>query len=194
MKLIATAATFATAALLAWTSHAQVSAPGPGVGPDWELPALDGAEREAVLTLLSAHHGLPEAERFEAAVSDPSAALFALLAEEELNPIFYDRAVAALAYWPSDRVRALYDALLDDPGREMVRHRVMGHYAQAFGAQAVPAVAVFLEATDVQLRLTAVHVLAALNAPEAQAALQQASERETDATVLQQLERARTLR
>lgn len=194
MKLLTTTAAFSTAALLALTSSAQVTDPGVGGGPDIEVPALDGAERETLLTLLSSYHGLPPAVQFEESLTDPSSALFALLSEPELNPIFFDRAVAALAYWPSDAVRALYDALLEEPGREMVRHRVMGHYAQAFGDAAVPAVAPYLESGDVQLRLTAVSVLGGMQAPAAQDALLRAAERESDATVLQQIERATTLR
>jgi hypothetical protein len=189
-------ATLLSGAALAQTSPSTPAIPG-GVGPavvtPVEVPTVTDA-REQVLVLLSAHHGIPERARFDALVDDPSAVLFALIAEPDLNPIFWDRAVAALAMWPSDAVRTLYTELLAQPPREMVRHRVIGHAVVAFGDDALPLVTPYLRAADVQLRLTTVDVLGHLATPAAFAALDAVRSEEASALVLERIERATLLR
>ena len=189
-------ATLLSGAAVAQTAPSSPSVGG-GVGPavvtPVEVPVVETA-REQVLVLLSAHHGLPERERFEALVDDPAAVLFSLVSETDLNPIFWDRAVAALAMWPSDAVRSLYVALLAEPPREMVRHRVIGHAVVAFGDSAVPLVSPYLQDADVQLRLTTVDVLGHLATPAAFEALDAVRSQESSPVVLERIERATLLR
>ena len=188
-------ATLLSGAAVAQTapSSPSVGGVGPAVVTPVEVPVADTA-REQVLVLLSAHHGLPERERFEALVDDPAAVLFSLVSETDLNPIFWDRAVAALAMWPSDGVRSLYVSLLAEPPREMVRHRVIGHAVVAFGDSAVPLVSPYLQDADVQLRLTTVDVLGHLATPAAFEALDAVRSQESSPVVLERIERATLLR
>ncbi|MFT4704447.1 MAG: hypothetical protein ACI81R_002152 [Bradymonadia bacterium] len=160
--------------LLSPLAMAQTVTPGSGgtsVGPtEIEVPTGQ-SDRESLILLLSGYHGLPEASVFEARFSDPRAQLLALLGDPALGPIHYDRALAGLAYWPNDEVRAVYETVLQSTEREMVVHRVIGHLVQGFGDVAIERVTPYLSADDVQLRLTAVQALSTLATPLAFEAL-----------------------
>lgn len=150
-------------------------------------------DHEAIVVLLSGYHGIPEAQAFVEAAADPAGELLWIATAPDESPILRDRALAALAYFPSDVVEALYASILDDPETpEMVRHRVIGHYATAFGDGALPAIAPYLDSTDVQLRLTAAYALRAIDTPAALHILDVAAARESDPLVLQQLQRQLT--
>lgn len=156
-------------------------------------PAVD--QLEAARVLLSGYHGIPEAERFEAALTDPSATLLEIATDADESPIHRDRALGALAYWPSDDVQALYVDLIDgEDTPEMVRHRVIGHLAYTFGDVALPHVAPYLSDDDVQFRLTAIDAISHVGTPAALSLLDSAAEVETHSIVLQRIEAARSVR
>lgn len=182
---------------------AQLDATNPGVPvvdtapeetPEVEVtPAVD--QLEAARLLLSGYHGIPEVERFEAALTDPSATLLEIATDDDESPIHRDRALGALAYWPTADVRSLYVDLIEaDDTPEMVRHRVIGHLAYTFGDDSLQYVAPYLSDDDVQFRLTAIDALQHVGTPAAVSLLDSAAEVETHSVVLQRLEAARSIR
>jgi len=191
------AALLAAMLLLALPVSAQVGpapedeAPVPAA-PDPVEPAFTAEEREAVFVMLTAYHALPNAATFEAAARAPQAALWSITRDETVSPLFRDRALAALTYWPTPELRAHLESLLRSPDtREMVVHRALGQLATAFGDDAVGVIVPFLGVDDVQLRLTAVHALREIGSVRAAAALDEAALHERHPVVLEQLERLR---
>lgn len=162
----------------------EVPTPGVETAPETDAPS----ERDRALLLLSGYHGIPTAAEFEAAFDDPAAVLFELATDPEVSAIHRDRAIGALAYWPSDALEAFYvDLLLDDATPEMERHRVIGHLAVAFGDGALEIIDPYLRDDDVQLRLTAVHAMAVVGTPAALRRLDAAAAVEASPIVLEQI-------
>jgi hypothetical protein len=179
---------------------AQLDATNPGpavVDVEVETPTVgvETSDLDAAILLLSGYHGIPDAEAFETALSDPTETLFALATDDSLSPIHRDRALGALAYWPSEQVQALYISLIEGADTpEMVRHRVIGHFAYSFGEVALPYVAPYLTDDDVQFRLTAIDAISHVDTPAAQSLLAEAAQSETHHIVLQRLEAAQQVR
>ncbi|MFT6395879.1 MAG: HEAT repeat protein [Bradymonadia bacterium] len=174
------------------------SVPVVDVEPE-EAPEVEAApvvdQLEAARVLLSGYHGIPEAERFESALTDPSATLLEIATNADESPIHRDRALGALGYWPNAEVQSLYVDLIEgEDTPEMVRHRVIGHLAYTFGDDALQYVAPYLSDDDVQFRLTAIDALSHVGTPAALLLLDSAAEVETHSVVLQRLEAARTIR
>lgn len=158
-----------------------------------EAPAVPDADEIATATLLlSGYHGIPSAEEFEAALDDPRAVLSVIATDPGASPIHRDRAIGALAYWPNDALRVFYEELLAAPDTpEMVRHRVIGHLAVAFGDAAIETIAPYLDDTDVQFRMTAVHALGQIGTPAAFQRLEQAAIDEPSPIVLERIQQIR---
>lgn len=134
--------------------------------PSPAAPAMTA--REQLLVLLSGHHGLPPREEIEAAVPTARALLWEIAHDEDQHPIQRDRAVAALAWWPDDDVRALYRRLISDSGtRTMLRHRAIAMAGAHLGPAMLEDIAALVDADDLQLRLSAIEALHAMAVPEA---------------------------
>lgn len=165
---------------------------GPAVPEDPTHPVVEpgdeASQRETAELLLSGYHGIPEAEVFERALVDPHATLLEIATDPQASPIHRDRALAALANWPSEQVRSLYEGLLVNADTtDMVRHRVIGHLAIGYGDDALDTVAAYLDSDDVQFRLTAVQALGEIGTPAAIARLEQASQVEASEMVRQEM-------
>ena len=176
---------------------AQLGAPtGPEVSePEVpEVPVEASEDRETLTLLLSGYHGLPEAAVFEARFDDPRALLLALLQDPSVGPIHYDRALAALAYWPNPEVRAVYDRHLVDATRPMMVHHIIVNYVRGFGDEALDAVLPYLSSEDVQVRLTVVEALRVHGTPRAVEALIAAEQGESHALVRERIREATALR
>lgn len=166
----------------------EIEATAPVTVPAVEVDvAVDDVER--ALLLLSGYHGIPTAEEFEAALTDPKATMFAILQDPDVSSIHRDRAIGALQYWPGEDVRAFYESMLASPETpEMVRHRVIGHAAVAFGDDAIELITPYLDVDDVQFRLTAVHALGQIGTPAAMQRLDAAAQLEASDVVLRQIQ------
>lgn len=152
---------------------------------------VDAIEQDVLdhaILLLSGYHGIPTAEELAQAFDDPRAVMLHIAQSDDVSPIHRDRAIGALAYWPSPEVRTLYTQLLAEPNTpEMVRHRVIGHVAVAFGDDALEIVTPYLESDDLQFRLTAVHALGQIGTPAAMQRLETAASVEPSDIVLRQI-------
>jgi hypothetical protein len=128
-------------------------------------------------------------------LDSPTVTLLTIATDEAQSPIHRDRALGALSYWPSDEVQSLYVSLIEGADTpEMVRHRVIGHFAYSFGEASLPYVAPYLSDADVQFRLTAIDAISHVGTPASQALLTEAAQSETHHIVLQRLEAAQQLR
>ncbi len=168
----------------ATTAPVEVEVPAPVVGID---VTTDDVER--ALLLLSGYHGIPTAEELEAALSDPQTIMFAIISDPDVSAIHRDRAIGALAYWPDATVQAYFAGVLAAPDTpEMMRHRVIGHIATAFGDDAIALIAPYLDDEDLQFRLTAVHALGHIGTPAAMQRLEAAAQVEASNVVLEQIQ------
>jgi len=146
----------------------------PPVAPDTpETPDPSDEEVETLLLLLSGYHGLPEAELFESQLNDPRPMLWMLALDEGVFPLYRERALAALCYWPDATLEAhLRDVAMDVQTPEISRHQAIGLLASTFPYTAGTEVALsVLDDTDVQLRLSAIAALAQIGSVDAIQAL-----------------------
>ena len=161
------------------------------VAPD---PA-DEAAMESLRLLLQAHHALPPREAFEALGVDVEAMLWRVAGHEDEFLLTRQRALIALAWYPSDRLRQYYEHLLANPAtHEVTQHQVLGLLLGTFGDRGLTTAERWLEHPDMQRRLTAVHALAGMTSLDATALLERALENEHDALVRERIEAALTLR
>jgi hypothetical protein len=177
---------------------AQLGPDDPGADPGTVVPtdpqapeeAVPTDERERALLLLSGYHGIPSRETFEQSLSNPQELMLDLATDPAVSPIHRDRAIGALSYWPSATVRDFYASLLDSAETpEMVRHRVLGHLAVAFGDVAIDMIAPYLGDDDLQFRMTAVHVLGEIGTSGALQLLEAAAATERSQVVLEAIQR-----
>lgn len=158
---------------------------GQGAG----LEKFNPADVEQVRLLLSGYHGLPD-EGSLRSVKDAHEIIQVLATSDGL--LIRDRALAALGnFWPSADVYLLYANVLADPKTpDATRHRVMILAAEVFGDRAVPVIKPYLTSNDVQLRLTAVEALGRVRTEEVVAILESHAEKETNAIVLERIDKA----
>ena len=144
------------------TVNGETRAPSaPANAPVTVAPHADDPQWEKAIFLLSGYHGLPEKAVFEEQLSTPAETLGRIAHSDDISPIFRDRAIAALAYWPNDELRGFYLELLNaETTSEMNKHRLLGLLASAFGDDAIPSIRPFLLSSDIQFRITAVDALA----------------------------------
>ena len=144
----------------------------------------------SVSQLLSAYHGLPERDLFEAASATAREELLLVVGDESRLLAHRYRALEALgAYWPDAQVWGVYERWLRSPAEEDMLHQVMPLAARYFGDRATGLLVAHLDASDVQVRLSAVEALAMIRTPGAQGAMRARLEREQDALVRERLER-----
>lgn len=148
-------------------------------------PASSAAQVEM---LLSAHHGLPPREAFEA-IEGARAELWRLLEDPQTFGVFRDRALLALGYWPDNSLRAWLEShLATATGEHMLDHNALLLYAEHWtDAAATERVASFLRSTDVQLRLSALAGLELQATPQALDFVRQAAALEQNPVVLERL-------
>lgn len=189
------ASSFATAATPAQPGSELVLAAPITVAPLAAVRALStfGAEqREKAMLLLSGYHGIASKEAFESGLAEPEAVLTAIARDGAVDPIHRDRALAALALWPSEQTLSLYASLLAaSDTSEMNRHRIIGYLATAYADRSIPWVEHFLTVSDLQFRLTAVEALRAIGTDHARDLLIQAEAVELSPVVLERIKLAR---
>ena len=158
-----------------------------------QLPAVDPAEREAVVRLLRVIHDLPPRESFEEATANPVSVLRELASG---NGPIAERAVMALFMWPNDQTFELVMDMLSDvntpDGR---RHRLLVHLATSYGERATDVVVAHLQHADAQMRITAASAVAKIRTEKAFEALDAAIAAEENAAVARAMQRyARRIR
>ena len=100
-------------------------------------------------------------------------------------------ALLALGNFPTARARTLLAATLSDSSANvLLRRKACAGLAHGWGGEAVPALASALADSDVQLRQSAASALAKVSDPSAVAALRARLEVETNASVVQVIEKA----
>ena len=163
------------------------TAPIPQTGSSVDhFPAADVARARL---LLSGYHGLPDRDVL---TQSPNAFEIVRALSQSSDSLVRDRALQALSrFWPSGDVFLAYANVLADPNTaEGTRHRVMLLAADVFADRAVPMIRPYLEADDVQLRLSAVEALGRVRTDEVVAILTARAEVETDPVVLERIELA----
>lgn len=156
--------TLVISASLPALASAEVAEPD---GVDRETPApARSIEVEAVLLLLSAHHQLPESERFETVTPNVEPILHYLTHSTDIEPLFRDRALEALSYFPNAQTFARWaEVFMDEDERELVRHRMLALLADNGAPSAIGFAVIWLQDDDVQRRLTAVLAMANQGVP-----------------------------
>lgn len=156
------------------------------------LSTFGAEQRERAILLLSGYHGIASKEAFEAGLAEPEAVLTAIARDRAVDPIRRDRALAALALWPSEQTLSLYASMLaSDDTSEMNRHRIIGYLASAYADRSLPWMEHFLTVSDLQFRLTAVEALRAIGTDHARDLLVQAEAVELSPVVLERIKLAR---
>ena len=98
--------------------------------PEAEAPASRPSVAAQVELLLSAHHGLPPREAFDA-IEGAQAELWRLLDDPGTFGVFRDRALLALGYWPDARLRSWIEQYLASAtGERMLDHNALLLYAE----------------------------------------------------------------
>lgn len=156
------------------------------------LASFGTEQREKAMLLLSGYHGIGSKADFEAALAEPAAILTAIARDAEVDPIHRDRALAALALWPSEQTLSLFASLLASADTsEMNRHRIIGYLAVGFSDRSIPWVEHYLTVSDLQFRLTAVEALRTIGTEHARDLLIQAEAVEVSPVVLDRIKLAR---
>lgn len=132
---------------------AQVAPPPQDSRPPRE--EVRSAEIDAILLLLGAHHQLPPTERFEATSPNAARILRLIARDQGVPPLQRDRALEALAGFVEPETVALWVEVLGDAEtEELVRHRLVRLLALHAPAQSLEWVEAWLNADDLQRRLT----------------------------------------
>lgn len=156
------------------------------------LASFGADQRDRALLLLSGYHGIATKAEFEGALAAPEAILGAIARDAEVDPIHRDRALAALALWPSEQTLSLYASLLASAETsEMNRHRILGYLATGYADRSIPWVEHYLTVSDLQFRLTAVEALRTIGSDHARDLLIQAEVVEVSPVVLDRIKLAR---
>ncbi|MDX9719475.1 MAG: HEAT repeat domain-containing protein [Myxococcota bacterium] len=141
--------------------------------------------------LLSAHCSFPTRDELLAVTDDVASILIELYEDPASIPSLRTRAIDALGWFQEDATANFFEQVLtrpETPEREL--HHAISAYNKAFGDLAVPTTVVFLNHSDVQLRLTAVDALGKNGGKAAQAVLLERQAREVDPVVSEKLQRA----
>lgn len=136
-------------------SPGAVKAKPAGVGAQ-SVEGVPLTELFHVWQLLMAIDSMPDAAQFRQAASDPTAALWVLCHRDDITPSTRQRAFEALSLVPDERVKSLYEATMDDPEADRLRHSAINGYARAWPAEAPARLGPLLtDDEDPQIRLTA---------------------------------------
>ena len=158
------------------------------------LPVADVTpERlETARLLLSPFHGISSAADFEAQLGDARPVLWAIVRGTELPVFIQDRALLALAYWPTPELRDFLVTHLaaSTPENEMRRHMAIELLARAWGQAELATLVPLLQDDKVQIRLSVVHALDSLGTTAAADALRAARATETHRVVAAEMDDA----
>lgn len=158
------------------------------------LTQVDSDVIEQTLLLLSSYHDTPDRALFERVHPQIDDILYQIAIAPSGFDLYQDRALAALSQWPNTDVFDLYvDRLNADDTSEITRHRVIALLAYTFPETSVDVVMPYLQADDVQYRLSAIAALQQMGTTEAINRLELAVENEMNPTVLERLETALTI-
>lgn len=198
MNKALTTIAFSATVLVGITASAQI---GPGDSfptPPVEVPdlgTLADEELGAVIELLGAVHELPSKATFEAASPNVQGILWSLATDDDVFVLHRDRALDALAYWPSDAHAALLVTLVESPDTwDGTVHRAMLLLADHYPDTAIPVLETALSDPDVQLQLSAVEGLRRSATPEAIELLESAIGASQSALVNEKIQEALLLR
>lgn len=137
---------------------------------------IDEALIERGIVLLSAYHAIPTRDQLVEELGEQAPEiLWAIVEGDQAGPLQRDRALVALAGWPSDRLRAHLDSLLADTSEAgfMDRQRAITAYATAFGDGAIDRLVELFVDPDRDVQLTALQALRIVHTPAARAAIEQ---------------------
>jgi hypothetical protein len=161
----------------------------PGDPATGDTTPVDITQVETAILLLSGFHGIGDQAQFEAQLQQPQQTLWTIVRDPERLLFHRDRALIALAYWPSDELHAhLVTMLSGTSDDDMARHTAMSLLARGWGDQALPLLTPLLTDSDLQIRLTAVDSLRVIGTPAAHQALQTALPQEAHALVQQAIQ------
>jgi len=124
-------------------------------------------ETKAVRLLLTGYHGVPSRAVLETA--SPNARVLLMgYANDPLAGMQRERAILALAHWPTPDTLWVYRRALKDPTiTTSGRQSMMLQAAKTFGPTVLEDLKGFLKSDDVQTRITAVTALASMNSDTA---------------------------
>lgn len=165
----------------------------PGSGPVAPPTADVTPERlETARMLLSPFHGISSAADFESQLGDARPVLWAIVQSAEQPAFIQDRALLALAYWPTPELHDFLVTLLpaSTPENEMRRHLAIELLSRAWGEAELPTLLPLLQDSNVQIRLSVVHALDSLGTTAAADALRAARAGETNRVVAAEMDDA----
>ena len=119
--------------------------------------------RGRVLMLLMAYDAFPKAADFKAVAQEPKAHLLDIYGDTSTSHGIRLQALDALSLMPDEEVLRLYLDILGGcwaPEAARECHRALSATMHGFGAAALEHAALFLDHPDLQMRLTAAHVIA----------------------------------
>lgn len=149
---------------------------------------------EQTLLLLSSYHDTPDRALLEQVHPQIDELLYQIAIAPGGFDLYRDRALAALSQWPCNRVFDLYvERLNADDTSEITQHRVIALLAYTFPEESVDILAPYLQADNVQFRLSAIAALQQMGSTEALNQLELALDGEAHPTVLERLETALTI-
>ena len=176
---------------------AQAQLTGEDAEPEVDAAALPTAEvtperLENARLVLSPFHGISSAADFESQLGDARPVLWAIVRGADQPAFIQDRAVLALAYWPTPELRDFLMAHLaaSTPENEMRRHMAIELLVRAWGEAELSTLVPLLQDENVQIRLSVVHALDSLGTTAATDALRAARAAETHRVVAAEMDDA----
>lgn len=154
------------------------------------LAAQDSSSsRRTVRAMLSGVETVPSPEAWRRLGPGALATLVAVY-DDPTTPYFMRlRAVSAAAHFPSPAAKTFLEAVAHAPGqRDLMVRRAVVALGEAFGADALASLRPFLQHPEASVREGAARTIAAMNTPEARAALEARAAVETDTAVRAALE------
>jgi hypothetical protein len=173
--------------------NAQVNDEETAPGADPAVPPIVDVMSTRIDTarlLLSPFHGISSAADFEAQLGDARPVLWAIVRDTQQPVFIQDRALLALAYWPTQELHDFLVTLLpaSAPENEMRRHMAIELLARAWGEAELPTLLPLLQDNNVQIRLSVVHALDSLGTTAATDALRAARAAETHRVVAAEMD------
>lgn len=183
------------ALLIAPKAFAEDDAPKPDASPSSsetadEVEEREHDEKENIIALLSHYHEVPDREQLERGSENAKEIIFELARDEEVFLFHRQRALRALANWPTDEVYDyLVELLHDEATEDGLRHHLLPVLADGFGEDALEDLEPFLfEASDPQIRISAASAIASIPGDTSHDKLVEALRSETNPVVQSRIE------